>query len=353
MLRVRSASQVVVGILILSLLGCARRPHSEHASHSSVQLPNRLVHVFCYHNITARPTNDYDVSVASFTAQLKILQKAGYRSISCRQLADYLANVKDIPDKSVLITFDDGWASVAKVAHPLLDKYGFTATVFLITGSVGSRAHLSWNDVKELAAAGYEFGSHTATHPNLVHQDPNQAAAVHATKVRREFEESYRVLEEKLGAPPVAVAYPNGNYDDLSITAARNAGYRLGFTIDPGAIDSKSTPWMLPRRMVVKGTSLRTFERSLAVEPLHLTAIQPARGEHIKSHTYQLSAQVQDPDAVNTLTVQAGEGTRFKVDQQTSRLTVTSTLRHRATQVRVSSTGMPRRETAWIVVFDP
>jgi hypothetical protein len=135
--------------------------------------------------------------------------------------------------------------------------------------------------------------------------------------------------------------------------AAADAGYRLAFSIDPGAIDNQSSPWALPRRMVVKGTRLKTLLAALQVEPLHLTGMQPAIGLRYGTKLYKLQARVTDGDALQTLGAEAGKGTHLTANAQTSQITVTGTLNKGANLVRLFSSGKPRRETGWIVVCDP
>lgn len=351
--RSRVVLLLLIGLLAACCSGCRKGAGGAVERQPPPALPNRLVHVLCYHEISPQPKNLYETSVADFSAQLQALKTAGYQSISCAQLADYLANVSDIPAKSVVITFDDGRANVLKVAKPVLDRYGFKASLFLITSAVGGKGSLSWAEVKTLAAAGYEIGSHTKTHLNLTKVPKGSTPTEHQEKVRKEMADSAGALEAQLGQAPVALAYPYGNYDNFAMRAVKDAGYRVAFSIDPGAIDSQSNPWTLPRKMIVNGTSLKSLQRALAVEPLHLSGIQPAIGLRYGSKAYKLEARVTDAEALSSLGAEAGKGTRVKVEALTSQITVTSTLNKGANLVRVFSSGKPRRETGWIVVCDP
>lgn len=343
---------LLAGLVAMAVAGC-RRHGPAGATRPPAALPNRTVHVLCYHNIVPTTQNDYDTSVGDFAAQLQTLQRGGYKTITATQLADYLENQKDIPAKSVLITFDDGRASVLQTAKPMLDKLGFTATVFLITGSVGAKGSLSWSDVKALTDAGYEIGSHTVTHLNLTRVPAGYSLAEQQQKARREIEDSATAITQKTGKPPVALAYPFGNYDNFDMRACREAGYRLAFSIDPGAVDNQSNVWALPRKMIVRGTALKTFERNLSVEPLHLLGLQPEVGLRYGSRAYKLQGQVADPDALDSLGAEAGQHTQVQVNRQTSQFTVTGTLNKGANLVRVFAGPAPRREKAWIVVCDP
>jgi peptidoglycan/xylan/chitin deacetylase (PgdA/CDA1 family) len=340
----------VVGVMC----GCRRQP-SEGTTPTPVALPNRTVRVLCYHDLQEKAGNLYETSVADFRTQLQALRDQGFQTITNRELADYLGGVKDIPERPVLITFDDGNKSVLTAAKPVLDEFGFRANLFLITDSVGGKGNLTWDDAKQLAAAGWDVGSHTAGHSNLTKRGKQESAQQHPERIRREIATSYARLEEKIGTPPAALAYPFGNYDATCIKACQEAGYRLAYSIDPGAVDQQSDPWRLPRKMIVNGTSQRTFARLLATEPLHLNDTTPPVGQRVAGRTYSLSARVGDPDALASLGVECGatRAAQVKLDPQTSMLSVTCKLNRGANLVRVFSTGTPRRETGWIVVCDP
>jgi peptidoglycan/xylan/chitin deacetylase (PgdA/CDA1 family) len=284
---------------------------------------------------------------------MQALHSGGYQTITCAQMADYLSGVRDIPPKSVLLSFDDGRADFLTGAAPVLGKLGFKAVLFVITGSVGAKGNLSWEDLQGLMQAGHEIGSHTATHLNLTRLGKGQSLVQLQERVRREIETSGQTLEEKLGQPAVGLAYPYGNYDEFAMRVAREAGFRVAFSIDPGVVDRQSHPYRLPRKMVVKGSSLKTLQRLQETEALHLSEIQPPVGERVSGTAYRLTARVTDPDAVAGVQVEAGRQTKVTIDRETSQLTVTSTLRRGANLVRVFAPGPPRRECGWVVVCDP
>jgi peptidoglycan/xylan/chitin deacetylase (PgdA/CDA1 family) len=350
--QLRRMLLVLLPLVLLAGCGCRRETSQGRAAAPPQALPYRFTHVLCYHHLTDTPKSVYDVKPSDFQTQLQTLKDGGYQSISCKQLADYLAKAQDIPEKSVIISFDDGRASVLKTAKPLLDQFGFQAVLFVNPNSVGGKNYLSWEDLKALAEAGYEIDSHTSSHLNLTRKLTKLTTAEFQEKVREEIEASYQEIKQKIGQPPVALAYPFGNYDLHAMQTTKGAGYRLGFTIDPGAIDNRSDPGALPRKMVVDGTSPRTFQRNLDTQPLHLTSPQPALGERVTSRAYTFTAQLGDADAAASLAAEAGRGTKLKYDEATQQLTVTSRLNRGANLVRLHSTGTPRREAGWIVVAD-
>jgi peptidoglycan/xylan/chitin deacetylase (PgdA/CDA1 family) len=340
-------------MLLLAGCGCRNEGGEKRGDKPPPPLPNRLVHVLCYHHLTANPKSDsISVKPDDFRAQMQALKDGGYSSLSCAQLADYFANTKDIPDKSVIISFDDGRLSFQEVAAPILDEFGFKAVLFINPGMVGGKGFLSWDQLKALQQAGHEIDSHTLTHENLTKNTQKLTLEKFRELIRDQITDSYRQIEEHIGVAPVGLAYPFGNYDEHVIRTTGEAGHRLAFSIDPGGIDSKSNHWNLPRKMVVNGTSMRTFERNLSTEPLHLVNVDPPVGQRLTSRQYTFTAQVLDADAAGQVNAEGGRGAKVKYDEATQQITVTSRLNRGANLVRLFSTGTPRRESAWIVVVD-
>lgn len=187
--------------------------------------------VLCYHRIGGPlELGVTRVARSVFQRQMTALARAGWRTLT---LADYAAPPHSAP-RTVLISFDDGYASLADFAYPLLADLGFTATTFLVTDFVGKRntwdvrytwnrlPHLDWAAIERWRARGFDFASHTATHPRLTWLSDARAAD--------ELGRSRETLQARLGgAGPAAVAYPFGAVDDRVARLARDAGYGLGF----------------------------------------------------------------------------------------------------------------------------
>jgi len=177
---------------------------------------------------------------------MNALARAGWRTVT---LADFTAprTTHDAP-RTFLLTFDDGYASLAEYAYPILGDLGFTAPTFLITDYVGKMntwdvrytwkrlGHLSWADVEHWRARGFEFGSHGATHRRLTWlDDPAVEAELHGSRT---------VLMARLGPEAGhAIVYPFGALDDRVVRHTRQAGYALGF----GGVKGNGDPLQLPR----------------------------------------------------------------------------------------------------------
>lgn len=348
---------IVAIIAVAALVGCGRGKPGEIGEPMQPEkppLPSRTVHVFCYHGVEPETENFYFHRSADFEEQMQTLADEGFESITCKQLADYLGGTEDIPAKSVLLSFDDGNLCVYENACPIMEKYGFKATLFLNTGSMGGETQMSWQHVRDLHSRGYEIGAHTVTHANLTKRAESQSVEEHEASVVKELTESKEQIEQMIGEQVVAVAYPYGNYDEFVMSAVREAGYRLGFSIDRGAVDEQSNPWRLPRQMVVRDNSLRTFKRWLAQEPLHLAGLSPSIGQVVSQTDIEIRARVLDDDVnPSALSVEAGKGTNLSVSEETNEIVITTTLSKGANNVRLQHPGSPSRERSWVIVCRP
>jgi peptidoglycan/xylan/chitin deacetylase (PgdA/CDA1 family) len=172
----------------------------------------RHVPILTYHAVTeaARPT-PLAVAPRTFAEQMRALAEAGYRAVPLCRLAD--GHWAELPERAVVITFDDGYRSVLEEAAPILRNYGFTATLFLVAGLVDGKAGqgdgwqppwplLGWAEVEALARDGFELGAHTLSHPVLPHLPLAEA--------EREMVESQRQIGERTGQEVRVLAYPYG-----------------------------------------------------------------------------------------------------------------------------------------------
>jgi peptidoglycan/xylan/chitin deacetylase (PgdA/CDA1 family) len=211
------------------------------------------VPVLNYHQINNEDHNALTLSDTEFEAQINYLYQEGYNGISPGQLADYLQYGKPLPPKPVLITLDDGYEDNYRVAYPILQKYHFTATIFLITDFVGNYGkYLTWNQISEMNDNGLSFEDHTLSHISL----PKASDA----EVRNQLVKSKEALEWRLGKKVEYLAYPGGEYDQRVIQLAKEAGYRAAFTVNFGRDRINSTLYTLNRIPIFGGES-HTFFR--------------------------------------------------------------------------------------------
>jgi peptidoglycan/xylan/chitin deacetylase (PgdA/CDA1 family) len=189
----------------------------------------------CYHRIGGPlELGVTRVSQRVFARQLRWLARTGWRTLTLDEFAARLHGQVAPTARELLVTFDDGYASLADRAYPLLAELGFTATTFLVTDFIGRTntwdvrytwrrlAHLDWGVVERWQARGFAFGSHTASHARLTWIGDAQAAD--------ELGRSRDTLVTRLGAAAGrAVAYPFGAVDARVQRLAGAAGHELGF----------------------------------------------------------------------------------------------------------------------------
>ena len=222
------------------------------------------VPVLMYHEIAAvaEAGSRLAVSPASFAAQLGYLRSAGFTAMTARALSARLAaDIGNLPDRPVVLTFDDGYGDFHSRALPLLDHYRFTATLFVTTGWVQDAdmrlaapgRMLNQTQITEAAAAGVEIGAHTRRHPQLDQLPPKL--------VREELHASKQWLEAALGLPVPGLAYPFGYSSATVRELARETGYGYAYGVDNRTATPASDVLELPRLTVRQATTMPEFRR--------------------------------------------------------------------------------------------
>ncbi|MGH9935059.1 MAG: polysaccharide deacetylase family protein, partial [Blastocatellia bacterium] len=181
--------------------------------------------VLTYHSLD---TSGSVVSVApqAFAAQMSALAEAGFRGVSLREALIHREARNAWPERSVALTFDDGYANFYEAAAPALARHGFTATVFVVSGHIGGRndwarppaglglrAMLSWSRIVELSSAGIEIGAHTRRHRDL--------RRLSTPETRGEIAGSRAEIEYRLGCSVESFAYPFGYVSPASLEVVR------------------------------------------------------------------------------------------------------------------------------------
>ena len=214
------------------------------------------VPVLMYHRVDAQiPPDavgrDLTVEPGAFEAQLRFLRAHGIRSITADALVRELARGRK-PARSVVLTFDDGYADAATTALPLLVKYGARATFYVSSGFIGTPRHLSWKQARALRAAGMEVACHGTEHLDLSTLD-------RAGQLREAGGCMRRFARYLGGAAPITYAYPAGKYDATTFAVMRALGIRAAFTERPGVVTGLARPFELPRRRIRHDDTVEQF----------------------------------------------------------------------------------------------
>jgi peptidoglycan/xylan/chitin deacetylase (PgdA/CDA1 family) len=205
------------------------------------------------------------VSPTQFAAQLEWLARHGYRVIPLRELAGFLAGRQPLPQRSVVITIDDGYASAHRHALPLLRKYGFPATVFVYTDFVGAGGDaLSWPQLQELAASGLvDIQAHSKTHRNLLERGATESEQQYRQGLEAEVRTPREVLERRLPVQVRHYAFPYGAANELVLELLARQHYELALTVHPGGNAFFAQPFMLRRTMIFGDHTLEAFQARL------------------------------------------------------------------------------------------
>lgn len=191
-----------------------------------------VVPIIMYHSVfpNAPAENRLAVSVKSFERQMKFLKSHKYNVVTLQELADLIKNKDKIPQKTIAITFDDGYKNFYTYAFPILKKYSLPAAMFIIVGEVSrpQNDRLSWKEIMAMQDSGIiTFGSHTIGPEPLVNIDSEQ-------ELRRQIFDSRKILEERLGKDVTTFSYPEGGFNARIRKLVIDAGYKLAVSTNPG-----------------------------------------------------------------------------------------------------------------------
>lgn len=189
-----------------------------------------MISILMYHQVDNVPIEVDPLGIAmsseNFEKQMRYLYENAYQCISLAEAVKIWQGKKKEPDKTIVITFDDGFRDLYTTVRPILQQFGFTATVFLVVNQIGDLSNwegqapyplLSWDEVRELRQYGFTFGSHTLTHPFLTGLSDEDA--------RREIRESKDYIEKQLGEKIDFFAYPYSDMDLRIQNIVQESGY--------------------------------------------------------------------------------------------------------------------------------
>jgi len=219
--------------------------------------------ILTYHKVSDDPQDSYTVSTAHFRDHAAYLAD-NYRVVSLEEAAVEVFSGRIPAEKTVAVTFDDGYLESATFVREILEKYSIPATFFVVTGVLDRDGNapggpfMTWDQVRQLAAAGFSIGSHTVNHRSLGELGPSE--------VREEMVNSRERLVQELGIVPKGLSYPYGTIRDVSPSIAgqaAEAGYDYAVTALHGLNHAGCDAFMLRRTTIGAGDGLRTFRMIL------------------------------------------------------------------------------------------
>ena len=222
--------------------------------------------ILLYHRFGPVVHDEMTVRTDTFRGQLEYLKQHGYQVVALRAVVSHLlGNGPALPPRSVVITVDDGHASVFTEMLPIVLEYRVPVTLFIYPSAISNAAYaMKWDQLTTLYRTGFfDIQSHTYWHPNFKTEKRRLSPAAYQSFVTMQLAKPRAVLKNKLGVDASMLAWPFGIYDDELMTNAREAGYVSAFTLDRRPVTSRERIMALPRYLVLDSDSGRRFASML------------------------------------------------------------------------------------------
>ncbi|XOV80125.1 MAG: polysaccharide deacetylase family protein [Aestuariibacter sp.] len=251
--------------------------------------------ILIYHHVSSDTPPSTSISVAQFETHMALLAQE-YHVISLTKLVSLLRNKQPIPDKSVVITFDDGFRNILQNAHPVLDKHGFPYTIFVNPVDVGQGGKMDWQELKYLQENNVTIANHFYDHRHLLDKREYANDEAWIADVRQLLLKAEDELQQHLGTSHKLLAYPYGEFNAKIQGVLQTEGF-LGFAQHSGAVGSFTDLTAIPRfpaagiyaglnSLKVKLSSLNMPVLQLSEQPLDYI------GKHQAS--YKMKLQTDD-----------------------------------------------------------
>jgi peptidoglycan/xylan/chitin deacetylase (PgdA/CDA1 family) len=253
--------------------------------------------VLCYHRFCdplkpgQKAPSDYHLPIDEFEWQMAYLKKEGIQPISKDQLEAYWKGEGKLPERAVLLAFDDGFESVYTKAYPVLKKHGYPGVLFLYTDFIGwrvgrdkagkkapeDRDALSLVQIQEMSDL-LVVESHTKSHLNLAKEAGRKGAKDYPKLLDQELKEPLEKIKGWFRKEASWLAYPFGVYTPQVLQSVQEAGYRFAFTVNPGPNDRTVPALRLKRNLILYPFKRTAFQGLFGTQVLHLSGESPGDG---------------------------------------------------------------------------
>ncbi len=251
--------------------------------------------ILMYHRFDAG--GSISIPMDQFKRQINYLMDNNYRFQSLESLIDHLETGRPFPEKSVMITVDDGYKSTYTKAYPFLKEKGIPWVLYVYTQSVeaGYPSALSWKMIKEMAKSGVPVENHTYSHGKFIHmEDKND------TWVRKEILEPARLIEQKTGQANQTISIPYGMYDTPLLQVIKESSdYPFVMASDPGVVDPTAQPYILNRFGINRSTNWSEFLQKLDRLPLAVEKASPVPGARFATAPETIYVDLEEPEKLD------------------------------------------------------
>jgi len=253
------------------------------------------INCFVYHRFGDSRFPSTNISVENFRQHLEFLKENNFNVLTLSEALDLL-DKNELPEKTVVLTVDDGYQSFFENAMPLLREFEFSATLFINTNQFGSGDFLSVQQIKELHEEGIEIGNHSHSHAHFTNFSP----AERLDTFRRDLERSQKIFTQKLEIQPQLYAYPYGEYTPEMQEVLKESGYKGAAAQKSGVIASYSSRFALPR-FPMAGIFTRTerFAEKAQMKAMPVKPVEKVSPLLSGNNPPLLELQVFNPEIIN------------------------------------------------------
>ena len=254
---------LLVVVLAMVLAGCGLLSQKTEPTSSAPPVKEvKMVHssgipVLMYHKIGDDKDNDAVIREDLFREQMKFLKDNGYNPLTMDQLYDYVVNGAAVPEKPVVLTFDDGYADTYSIVYPIMKEYGFAATVFINPGDVGTR--LTWDQIREMHKNGITISNHGFQHIEM--------GQLSEAKQIENITKAQEALAKEVGIKDNPwFCYPYGDKNEFTDAATKKAGIKMSMAMKSGWAHTGDNPYNILRVWVGNAVDIKHFEERISTE---------------------------------------------------------------------------------------
>ena len=262
------------------------------------------VTIFIYHRFGDSRYPTTNVGVDRFREQMAYLKNHDYHVIPISLVVNALKNGRSIPEKTAVITIDDGYLSVYNDAWPILKSFGYPFTIFLNVEAINRKYKdfVSWDQVRELASAGVDIQDHTYSHHRLADRPEGMDDAAYRAWIAADLAKGSEILLKELGYRPRCLALPYGEYNNIVMEEAKAHGYEAVFTQDPGSVSKQTDLFMIPREPILGNdwASMSHFKSVLERVDLPIVDMTPDLGPFTEAAPACFCARLVHPERYRT-----------------------------------------------------
>ena len=232
--------------------------------------------IFIYHRFNDSRYPSTNISPQDFRAHLDLLSQQNFSVLKLGQVVERLQQGVPLPQRCAVITVDDAYRSFLSDGWPLLQEYGYPATLFVSTDSVGGGGYLSWQELKQLQDEGVEIGNHSASHVHLLDRLVSESDSDWVVRVSEDLSRSQQSFVKHLGDSPKLFAYPYGEFSPELVDLVKTSGFTAAFGQQSGVVDAGQDLFSLPRFPMGGGyASVAEFRSKLFMKRLEVRIVPP------------------------------------------------------------------------------